>query len=966
MWTGTDAWESLPCCGDSGFTVIDAVNPDVMYAGTNFGVVTRSIDGGKTWCDVMSGVTSGPEAFYAPIVQDPTPPHPLYYGSARLYRGQATGPGCEDFAWTPVSPFIPQSTNDEIVGSSNVITAITVAPGNPNRIYFGMYEGGIYYTDAACTGSGCWTPTFTPNLFPITRIAVDPGNHDNVWATLAAWETENVWKTTDPSNPLWFGVDGLPETGPANTIQFEPGTAGTLWVGFDGNHTGKTVFRSLDSGATWLSESDGMPNVPVYEFAFVPDKSRVYAATHGRGAFLLGTNLVIPKGTWVNGLLWDEWLWGWVLPPNEECIVEVLQQDGTACASGSEDAMGGTIVTDGGGVLRTSRENMWSDRPGVFACFGGTCAGNTPVENCNDAANPPAQVVVQCGAETATVDIKGVMLNSNPASSQFGVGLATADGSGGGAAGGGRGNFDLTAAVQAGDGTTRSLCTALMTGGDMSSEDDFERDPTLTLTAPGVTGTQLFTAVHLAPGELTGTCIEVQSLGLPVHDQALVPTIRFKTPEQGSAGGDVTVVEETPLGTCSVTVNTLPGETAAEIVTSLVNAFQAAGIPGPNPGCPSKNNPRDAVAKGDDLMFVMPTEVEICVGDSGVGFAVGLEDLTNSNPGALATSASPAECTSAAGAQLLLDGSGSTDPDSSAGTNDDIVSFQWYEGYGTAAETLLGTGELLMAQLSLGIHQVTLKVTDNGGLFSVDTIPVSVVDTTPPTMTGTVSPNSLWPPNHGMVPVTASLSATDLCTLDSEILLILNTTASDEPDDAPGPSDGATVNDIRNAQLGSPDFDVKLRAERDNNGSGRTYTLTYKASDQSFNSTSTPLTVFVPMSVGGVTEPIIIVTEATPVGTELTWSENPHAAYYNIIKGRLSNLTDDGESYDMGETECVEAGSADASTTGNEDATVPPPGEGWFYIIESANGYRTGYGTLTALRERLLGQAPDPCAPAGQ
>ncbi|MCX5638015.1 MAG: hypothetical protein NTX52_10050, partial [Planctomycetota bacterium] len=41
-----------------------------------------------------------------------------------------------------------------------------------------------------------------------------------------------------------------------------------------------------------------------------------------------------------------------------------------------------------------------------------------------------------------------------------------------------------------------------------------------------------------------------------------------------------------------------------------------------------------------------------------------------------------------AGTQVVLDASGSTDPDSSTGTNDDIVSFDWYEG-----TVLLGTGQ---------------------------------------------------------------------------------------------------------------------------------------------------------------------------------------------------------------------------------------------------------------------------------
>ena len=51
-----------------------------------------------------------------------------------------------------------------------------------------------------------------------------------------------------------------------------------------------------------------------------------------------------------------------------------------------------------------------------------------------------------------------------------------------------------------------------------------------------------------------------------------------------------------------------------------------------------------------------------------------------------------------------LDGSGSSDIDSSPGTNDDIVSFEWYSGYGTLAETLLGTGESRLFLNASGKH----------------------------------------------------------------------------------------------------------------------------------------------------------------------------------------------------------------------------------------------------------------------
>jgi len=79
------------------------------------------------------------------------------------------------------------------------------------------------------------------------------------------------------------------------------------------------------------------------------------------------------------------------------------------------------------------------------------------------------------------------------------------------------------------------------------------------------------------------------------------------------------------------------------------------------------------------------------------------------------------------GTEVTLDGSGSTDLDSTQGTNDDIVSFEWYDG-----DTLLGTGQAIEHTFPLGSHTVTLVVTDNFGETDEDEIVIIVQDTTPP------------------------------------------------------------------------------------------------------------------------------------------------------------------------------------------------------------------------------------------
>ena len=191
------------------------------------------------------------------------------------------------------------------------------------------------------------------------------------------------------------------------------------------------------------------------------------------------------------------------------------------------------------------------------------------------------------------------------------------------------------------------------------------------------------------------------------------------------------------------------------------------------------------------------------------------------------------ECTGGNQAMVVLDGSRSTDPDSTPGTNDGIVNLEWFENFGTSSEVLVGTGDSLSIFLPLGPHEITLRVTDRQGKTSTDEIMATVVDTTPPQISLNLNPSFLWPPNHRMVGIQATSTATDAC--GGMTTVILESVTSSEPDDAVGDGDGGTTNDIQGALAGSADFAFSLRAERSASGPGRTYTVTYRSTDGSGN-----------------------------------------------------------------------------------------------------------------------------------
>jgi len=115
-----------------------------------------------------------------------------------------------------------------------------------------------------------------------------------------------------------------------------------------------------------------------------------------------------------------------------------------------------------------------------------------------------------------------------------------------------------------------------------------------------------------------------------------------------------------------------------------------------------------------------------------------------------------------------------------------------------------------------------------------------------------LTPMILWPPDHRLVDIHARVTGPVGCSSSSDVVrLILTSITSSEPDDATGPGDGNTVNDIQGAAFGSADFDFQLRAERDGRGESRVYAITYTVVDGSGNRTNATSFVLVPHDRGG-------------------------------------------------------------------------------------------------------------------
>jgi HYR domain len=154
------------------------------------------------------------------------------------------------------------------------------------------------------------------------------------------------------------------------------------------------------------------------------------------------------------------------------------------------------------------------------------------------------------------------------------------------------------------------------------------------------------------------------------------------------------------------------------------------------------------------------------------------------------------------------------------------------------------------SNFQVGTTTVTATATNAAGNTNSCTFTVTVKDVQGPVITLNGQTISLWPPNHKYSTVKVPdlvASASDLCDPGVDISdVVISKVTSDEPNNSAG--DGNTGNDI----VIAPDCKtVQLRSERMGGANGRVYTITFKLTDSSGNTSTATAKVTVPKSQNG-------------------------------------------------------------------------------------------------------------------
>lgn len=185
------------------------------------------------------------------------------------------------------------------------------------------------------------------------------------------------------------------------------------------------------------------------------------------------------------------------------------------------------------------------------------------------------------------------------------------------------------------------------------------------------------------------------------------------------------------------------------------------------------------------------------------------------------------------------------DADGSYSRDGGTLSYKWQGPFGIRTTQIVNLAT--PGDLPLGVDPIGLTVTDSGGGTATDSLTVTVQDTTPPSLTVSLSTGSA--PRHShFVPVVATITSKDSC--DSEpprIQLVSIELVPEKDHDKDHDKDhekdhgkdhekdhDRIVTYFRNAQFGTDDrtFELARGEEHD-----RTYIVTYSATDLSGNVT---------------------------------------------------------------------------------------------------------------------------------
>jgi len=312
--------------GQSGFSATNSALRFNTFTGQASDVNFQNGDPSK-WVIATGPIVSSPETsqFYPPVTADPNPANAgaIYQGSNSVWRTQdwggsqafleancpefttsAANPACGDFVRIgPTGATSLTASADDYRGrtrSGGNVAAIERAPSDTGTMWVATTTGRVFVSENADAAAGSVTyrridslDARSPGRF-VSGIFVDPSHPRHAWISYSSYSSltpstpGHVFSVTfNPAGPsaTWTSLDGsgpgaFPDF-PATDVSYDQPT-GDLYVSNDWG-----VLRLPSGSSDWVVAGGGLPNVEVAGLTIVPGARKLYAATHGRSAWVL-------------------------------------------------------------------------------------------------------------------------------------------------------------------------------------------------------------------------------------------------------------------------------------------------------------------------------------------------------------------------------------------------------------------------------------------------------------------------------------------------------------------------------------------------------------------------------------------------------------------------------------------------------------------------------------------------------
>jgi len=271
--------------GESGYTIPDPLDPDVVYnAGPGGSVIRLSKLTGQVRDISPAAVSFGSKYRFnwtIPMAFSPQDPHLLYLGTQFLMKSNNGGT-----SWEAVSEDLTRARPDEKDKKSSRGSILSIAPSvvKEGVIWVGTDDGNIQLTKDA---GKSWQKVTPPEVGEWSTVSIVETSHFDAGTAYAAVNRNNhddlrphIFRTRDFGKTWQETVRGIREKDFVRTVREDPVRKGLLYAG-----TEMGVYVSFDDGENWQSLRLNMPAVAIHDLAIEQDD--LVAATYGRSFWIL-------------------------------------------------------------------------------------------------------------------------------------------------------------------------------------------------------------------------------------------------------------------------------------------------------------------------------------------------------------------------------------------------------------------------------------------------------------------------------------------------------------------------------------------------------------------------------------------------------------------------------------------------------------------------------------------------------